>query len=233
VQVYRKAALKIVKDLGEDVFPEPTALPSSPTDEVKTVETVEPPSNPAESPIVTEDSTSSTPTTDGEPAAVKDKETDSDSARTAVTTEQRKPMQVPDSVHVRIGVDNLKEYVGPPIYHKDRLYTYAPPAGVSTGLGYLGNGSGAVMPVEASVSFPFLLLTCLQKSSSFYFLLLCVFIYLFVLFTFVEHARKRLATAHWKTWRSHPGERPDWIELGQEPRFRVGDHEVRERDVLA
>ena len=38
------------------------------------------------------------------------------------------------------------------IYHKDRLYTTAPPAGVSTGLGYLGNGSGAVMPVEVTVS---------------------------------------------------------------------------------
>lgn len=32
------------------------------------------------------------------------------------------------------------------------MYVYPPPPGVSTGLGYLGNGSGAVMPVEASVS---------------------------------------------------------------------------------
>lgn len=39
-----------------------------------------------------------------------------------------------------------------PLYHKDRLYTHSPPAGVSTGLGYLGNGSGAVMPVEINVS---------------------------------------------------------------------------------
>lgn len=39
-----------------------------------------------------------------------------------------------------------------PVYHKDRLYTHSPPAGVSTGLGYLGNGSGAVMPVEINVS---------------------------------------------------------------------------------
>lgn len=48
--------------------------------------------------------------------------------------------------------ENLRDYVGPPIYHKDRLYTSAPPAGVSTGLGYLGNGSGAVMPIEVTVS---------------------------------------------------------------------------------
>jgi len=59
-------------------------------------------------------------------------------------------LKVPDSVHVRIDPTNLKDYVGPPIYHKDRMYTNAPPPGVSTGLGYLGNGSGAVMPVEAT-----------------------------------------------------------------------------------
>ncbi len=69
-----------------------------------------------------------------------------------VTTTPRKAMKVPDTVHVRVNTDNLKDYVGPAIYHKDRLYVKAPPAGVSTGLGYLGNGSGAVMPVEVTVS---------------------------------------------------------------------------------
>lgn len=68
-----------------------------------------------------------------------------------VTTEPRKPLDIPESVHVRITPENLKEYVGPPVYQKDRMYVNAPPPGVSTGLGYLGNGSGAVMPVEAQV----------------------------------------------------------------------------------
>jgi Lon-like ATP-dependent protease len=72
-----------------------------------------------------------------------------------VTTEVRKPLKVPESVHVRITPDNLKDYVGPPVYHRDRFYTVPPPPGVSTGLGYLGNGSGAVMPVEAIVSLSF------------------------------------------------------------------------------
>lgn len=61
-------------------------------------------------------------------------------------------MVVPDTVHLHITPENLKDYVGPPIYHKDRFYIRPPPPGVSTGLGYLGNGSGSVMPVEASVS---------------------------------------------------------------------------------
>ena len=68
-----------------------------------------------------------------------------------MTTEQRKPLEVPSNIHVRIIPDNLKDYVGPPVYQKDRMYVQPPPPGVSTGLGYLGNGSGAVMPVEASV----------------------------------------------------------------------------------
>lgn len=69
-----------------------------------------------------------------------------------MTTVQREPMKVPDTVHVNITPENLKDYVGPPVYYKDRMYDKAPPHGVSTGLGYLGNGSGAVMPIEATVS---------------------------------------------------------------------------------
>ena len=68
-----------------------------------------------------------------------------------MTTEERKPLQVPETVHINIAAGNLKDYVGPPVYYRDRLYTTAPPSGVSTGLGYLGNGSGAVMPIEAAV----------------------------------------------------------------------------------
>ncbi|CAE6424208.1 hypothetical protein ACGC1H_002616 [Rhizoctonia solani] len=124
-KIYRKAAFKIVTDLGEDAFPEETTS-DKPKDAQteKTVESTEPAPN------------ASTAKTEG--------------GQTAVTTEERKPLKVPESVSITIGRDNLKEYVGPQIYQKDRFYTHTPPAGVSTGLGYLGNGSGAVMPVEAT-----------------------------------------------------------------------------------
>lgn len=69
-----------------------------------------------------------------------------------MTTQERQPLKVPEDIRVRITPENLKDYVGPPVYHKDRMYITPPPSGVSTGLGYLGNGSGAVMPVEAMVS---------------------------------------------------------------------------------
>ncbi|KIM80300.1 hypothetical protein PILCRDRAFT_822423 [Piloderma croceum F 1598] len=141
-KIYRKAALNLILDLGEDIFPEPA--PTKPTDakhtdidtdtdtdQAKSVESHDPPPN--------------------EPAAPETSvpKSEENSDRKTVTTQDRPPLKVPDSVHVRINPDNLKDYVGPPIYQKDRIYTHAPPAGVSTGLGYLGNGSGAVMPVEA------------------------------------------------------------------------------------
>ncbi|KAB5593977.1 Lon-related ATP-dependent protease [Ceratobasidium theobromae] len=112
-KIYRKAAFKIVTDLGEEVFPESSADQS------------------------TEDGTAESTSTESDKSD-------------QVTTEERKPLKVPDSVSITITRENLKDYVGPQIYQKDRFYTHVPPAGVSTGLGYLGNGSGAVMPVEAT-----------------------------------------------------------------------------------
>ncbi|KAG9314785.1 atp-dependent protease La [Chiua virens] len=130
-KIYRKAALKLILDLGEDVFPEPTPSPAKVSSaELKTVESQEP--QPHET--INETST----------------QTPEQSEHKTVTTQERQPLKVPEHIHVRITPENLKDYVGPPVYHKDRMYVAPPPPGVSTGLGYLGNGSGAVMPVEAT-----------------------------------------------------------------------------------
>lgn len=131
LQIYRKAAFNLVKDLGDEVLPEPAAEESTSTTDAehKTVENLEP-----------------TPAT----APATDATTDAE--RKEVTTIEREPLKVPDSVHMRITPENLKDYVGPPIYQKDRMYVHTPPPGVSTGLGYLGNGSGSVLPVEVMVT---------------------------------------------------------------------------------
>ena len=134
-KIYRKASLKIVEDLGEDAFPEAEAQPAATGATDKAVPAQDPPVNEPAAPET------ATPRVDTETSSPEKK----------VTTEKRKPFKVPESVHIRITPDNLKDYVGPPVYHKDRMYVRAPPAGVSTGLGYLGNGSGAVMPIEATV----------------------------------------------------------------------------------
>ena len=139
-KVFRKAALRVVRELGETPAIANSPAPAAGSPDTHTVEDQVPPA-----PVHSD-------------AAIADSSTSAGAAPEAhtlqqvVTTEERKPLKVPDTVHLHITPENLKDFVGPPIYHKDRFYTHAPPPGVSTGLGYLGNGSGAVMPVEATVS---------------------------------------------------------------------------------
>lgn len=119
-KVYRKSALKIVQDLGEDVLSEASAI-----------------------------------TEEGKEAMKESQKDDTDVTTTPETIEKetteipRKPMQmsVPDSVHVTISKDNLKDYVGPPVFTSDRLYNNTPP-GVTMGLAWTSMG-GAALYVES------------------------------------------------------------------------------------
>ncbi|KAJ5444649.1 ATPaseAAA-typecore [Penicillium daleae] len=117
-KVYRKAAFRIVQDLGEEALPEEAAL----TDEGKAAqeEAKEHESaDPAETPLEPEKSTTETP---------------------------RIAIKVPESVHLRIGKETLKDYVGPPVFTADRLYDQFPP-GVTMGLAWTSMG-GAALYVE-------------------------------------------------------------------------------------
>jgi Lon-like ATP-dependent protease len=134
--------LKIVQELGEATFPEPTV-------KVVSADDTSSPSPSAEETLSNESEKSSTVPNSHE-SAFEDPSSEQQKA-VKVTTAERQPMNIPDTVHIHVTADNLKEYVGPPIYQKDRMYAKPPPPGVSTGLGYLGNGSGAVMPIEAMV----------------------------------------------------------------------------------
>ncbi|CAO2652733.1 Nn.00g021440.m01.CDS01 [Neocucurbitaria sp. VM-36] len=113
-KVYRKSALKIVQDVGEEALPEAEAL----TEEGK--------------------------------AAQKESEKDkSDLNETPqdiekqTTEKPRVALKVPDTVHVSITKDNLKDYVGPPIFTSDRLYDFTPP-GVAMGLAWTSMGGSAL-----------------------------------------------------------------------------------------
>ncbi|KAK7183096.1 ATP-dependent Lon protease pim1 [Paraphaeosphaeria sporulosa] len=117
-KVYRKSALKIVTDLGEEVFPESEAL----TEEGKTAQQ------------------------EAEKDQTDVKET-SENVEKETTEKPRVALQVPDSVHVSINKDNLKDYVGPPVFTSDRLYDVAPP-GVAMGLAWTSMG-GAALYVES------------------------------------------------------------------------------------
>ena len=117
-KVYRKSALKIVQDLGESVLPEEEAL----TDEGK--------------------------------AALEESKKDesdvketSDNIENETTPVPRVSLNVPDTVHVTIDKENLKDYVGPPVFTSDRLYDTTPP-GVAMGLAWTQMG-GAALYVES------------------------------------------------------------------------------------
>lgn len=117
-KVYRKSALKIIQDLGEDALPEAEAL-----------------------------------TDQGKAALEESKKDQSDVKDTPETIEKettevpRLALKVPDSVQVTISKDNLKDYVGPPIFTSDRLYETTPP-GVAMGLAWTSMG-GAALYVES------------------------------------------------------------------------------------
>ncbi|KAI1430215.1 lon protease [Xylaria sp. FL1777] len=114
-KVYRKSALKIVQDLGEEVLPESEAL----TEDGKAAMEESKKMNGTREPTSTE---------------ATEKET---------TEKPRVALKVPDSVSIVIDKENLKDYVGPPIFTSDRLYDVTPP-GVAMGLAWTQLGGSAL-----------------------------------------------------------------------------------------
>ncbi|KAG9201915.1 ATP-dependent Lon protease pim1 [Epicoccum nigrum] len=113
-KVYRKSALKIVTDVGEDALPESEAL----TDEGKAAQ---------------EES-------EKDKTDVKDTP---EHIEKQTVPKPRVALKVPDTVHVSINKDNLKDYVGPPVFIADRLYDFTPP-GVAMGLAWTSMGGSAL-----------------------------------------------------------------------------------------
>ncbi|KAL2370487.1 lon protease like, mitochondrial [Blastomyces gilchristii SLH14081] len=119
-KVYRKAALKIIQDLPEQ---------EKDLEEVAVREEVR--------------ATQGQETTKGEESVVEEAEKSHQPAAPAPLV----AAHVPDDVHVSINRDNLKDYVGPPIFTSDRLYDVTPP-GVAMGLAWTSMG-GAALYVES------------------------------------------------------------------------------------
>lgn len=113
-KVYRKAALKIVNDVGEEALPESAAL--------------------------TEEGKAAQKESDKDESDLKETP---ESIEKQTTEKPRVALQVPDTVHVSITKDNLKDYVGPPIFTSDRLYDFTPP-GVAMGLAWTSMGGSAL-----------------------------------------------------------------------------------------
>ncbi|KAG5298022.1 lon proteinase [Histoplasma ohiense] len=117
-KVYRKAALKIIQDLPEQ---------EKDAEEVAVREELEPALEQEKK---------------GEESVVEGGENPTESVPAPLVA-----VHVPANIHVSINKDNLKDYVGPPIFTSDRLYDVTPP-GVAMGLAWTSMG-GAALYVES------------------------------------------------------------------------------------
>ena len=117
-KVYRKSALKIIQDLGEEALPESEALT-------------------AEGKAAMEESKKDKTDVKDTPEGIEHE----------TTEKPRIALKIPESVHVTVTKDNLKDFVGPPIFIADRLYETTPP-GVAMGLAWTSMG-GAALYVES------------------------------------------------------------------------------------
>lgn len=158
-KIYRKIAFEIVRDYGEDVFPEPKKEPTDSKDG-KVEFTTSTPNSDSAAAGGTESNTQSvtpppTPDSSSSSSSSPSSSSTSESSSTSTpktTTSEREPLSVPSSVSKTITIQSLKKYLGPPSYSKDRMFSKgSTPEGVSIGLGYLGNGSGSLMPIETAL----------------------------------------------------------------------------------
>ena len=113
-KIYRKSALNIIRDLGEEVFSEEKAL----TEEGK---------------VAQEASKNNASDVKETPEKIGDE----------TTEKPRVGLKVPEGVRVDINRSNLKDYVGPPVFTSDRLYETTP-AGVAMGLAWTSMGGAAL-----------------------------------------------------------------------------------------
>ncbi|EGW34234.1 uncharacterized protein SPAPADRAFT_70378 [Spathaspora passalidarum NRRL Y-27907] len=65
-----------------------------------------------------------------------------------VDTTTSEKLQIPDDIKLEITPDKLKDYIGPEIYTRERVYETLPP-GVASGLAFTSSGNGEVLYIES------------------------------------------------------------------------------------
>ncbi|SCU83532.1 LAME_0C05512g1_1 [Lachancea meyersii CBS 8951] len=129
-KVYRKAALNVVKQMSLD---ESSSVEGSKSD----------------------DNEKSNSSKSGDEETVGFAETLPDrhlKLEVKKTHDSQEALTVPGNIQIEINSDNLKDYVGPPVYTTDRLYEATPP-GVVMGLAWTSMG-GCAMYVESVLEQP-------------------------------------------------------------------------------
>ena len=147
-KVYRKSALKIVQDIGDEALTASAVTPeevlSKNRDGAESITAAE---ETAASEVSSDDGASSTASSTSASSETSAATAATETSSSPKTTDKpRQPLHVPETVSVVIDRDNLKDYVGPPVFTSDRLYDVTPP-GVTMGLAWTQMG-GAAMYIE-------------------------------------------------------------------------------------
>ncbi|BFZ54946.1 ATP-dependent Lon protease pim1 [Savitreella phatthalungensis] len=125
-KIFRKASFNIVKQLGEEGLPESAGITPEGKAAAESAET-------AKRDAVREEANQETPgqkISENEPAP-------------GTSEQPRKQLKVPDHIKVDVNPENLKDYVGSPIFLSDRLYDVTPP-GTVMGLAWTSMGGSAL-----------------------------------------------------------------------------------------
>ncbi|GME68007.1 unnamed protein product [[Candida] boidinii] len=129
-KIYRKSALNVVKEVGDEEIEEIQKeeieeLKEQKDGEEKTTKSTEKANEPAVGVKPTEETASAS------------------KAQKEEVIDEMPQIKVPDSYSVSITPETLKDYVGPPVYTSDRLYETTP-AGVVMGLAWTSMGGSAL-----------------------------------------------------------------------------------------
>ncbi|KAG7665802.1 PIM1 [[Candida] subhashii] len=171
-RIFSKASLKIVEEIEareeaeEAKKAEAEAKKQEETKEAEaTTEEVKPEEEPKEEEVasadeskakddiskeseVTKSSSEAEKKVDEESKPEEAKTTTTDEVKQAEEEEEPHKLDIPADVVFEITPENLKDYIGPPVFEKDRLYDELVP-GVATGLAFLNSGFGSVLYTES------------------------------------------------------------------------------------
>lgn len=152
-RIYSKASMKIVEDIELREEAEKTANESEKevTGEVSAGETAskvaeQKDGESAKTSNINHENLADATVTEFSDAVAADEAKENPEAVTDESLPERVP--IPDDIVITVSTDNLKDFVGPEVYTRDRIYDNPPP-GVATGLSYSSSGNGDALYIES------------------------------------------------------------------------------------
>lgn len=150
-RIYSKASMKIVEDieLREEEVSAKEERSAEDEDKAEIVKTESVEKTDAKDEKVDKEPAQATATEFSADGVAADAKKDSSEESTSSEDENLpEPIAIPEDVEITVSVDTLKDYVGPEIYTRDRVYDNPPP-GVATGLSYSSSGNGDALYIES------------------------------------------------------------------------------------